>query len=155
MTHSETPTDRTEFTRTEFTGHCLCGAIRFRGTYDDSHDLQACHCSQCRRWSGHVWAAILPSSLEISGNPKWYRASDFARRGFCADCGSSLFWQRDGSPIIDVAAGASGCNAQMAVGKESGSAPKAFKSGGRTIEIHSVSVSAISCSIRQGNVFGG
>ncbi len=56
---------------------------------------------------------------------------------------------------IDVAAGASGCNAQMAVGKESGSAPKAFKSGGRTIEIHSVSVSAISCSIRQGNVFGG
>ncbi|MFT4014514.1 MAG: GFA family protein [Paracoccus sp. (in: a-proteobacteria)] len=88
---------------TEFTGNCLCGKIRFRGTYDDSHDLKACHCSQCRRWSGHVWAAILPRSLEIQGQPKWYRASDFARRGFC---GSSLFWQRDGSDIIEVAAGA-------------------------------------------------
>lgn len=101
MTHSPTSP-----TATEFTGHCLCGAIRFRGTYDDTHGLNACHCSQCRRWSGHVWAAILPKTLEISGTPKWYRASDFARRGFCGDCGSSLFWQRDGSPVIDVAAGA-------------------------------------------------
>ncbi|MDS9466792.1 GFA family protein [Paracoccus sp. MBLB3053] len=91
---------------TEFTGHCLCGEIRFRGTYDDSHGLNACHCSQCRRWSGHVWAAILPRSMQIDGEPTWYRASDFARRGFCGTCGSSLFWQRDGSDIIDVAAGA-------------------------------------------------
>ena len=90
----------------DFTGHCLCGEIRFHGTYDAGHGLNACHCSQCRRWSGHVWAAILPKTLEITGTPAWYRASDFARRGFCATCGSSLFWQRDGSDIIDVAAGA-------------------------------------------------
>lgn len=92
----------------EFTGHCLCGLVRFSGTYDDSNDLKACHCSQCRRWSGHVWAAILPSSLVIepTDSLRWYRASDIARRGFCGNCGSSLFWQRDGSDIIDVAAGA-------------------------------------------------
>lgn len=90
----------------EFTGHCLCGKIRFHGIYDGGNDLKACHCSQCRRWSGHYWAAILPKSMTIEGTPKWYRASDFARRGFCGDCGSSLFWQRDGSDIIDVAAGA-------------------------------------------------
>lgn len=90
----------------EFTGHCLCGEIRFHGVYDASNGLKACHCSQCRRWSGHVWAAILPKSMVILGKPKWYRASDIARRGFCGTCGSSLFWQRDGSPIIDVAAGA-------------------------------------------------
>ncbi|SMO72308.1 GFA family protein [Paracoccus laeviglucosivorans] len=97
MTHSDV---------TEFHGHCLCGEISFRGTYDDQNGLKACHCGQCRRWSGHVWAAILPRSLDIKGQPKWYRASDFARRGFCATCGSSLFWQRDGSDVIDVAAGA-------------------------------------------------
>lgn len=101
MTHSPTSPDTVEFT-----GHCLCGAIRFRGTYDDGNDLKACHCGQCRRWSGHVWAAILPASLTITGDPKWYRASDIARRGFCGACGSSLFWQRDGSDVIDVAAGA-------------------------------------------------
>lgn len=93
-------------TETEFSGQCLCGEIRFRGVYDAKNDLRACHCSQCRRWSGHVWAAILPKSMQIEGEPKWYRASDFARRGFCPACGSSLFWQRDGSDIIDVAAGA-------------------------------------------------
>lgn len=92
--------------QTEFTGHCLCGEISFHGSYDASHGLKACHCGQCRRWSGHYWAAILPRSLEIRGEPRWYRASDFARRGFCGTCGSSLFWQRDGSDIIDVAAGA-------------------------------------------------
>lgn len=97
MTHSQ---------GVDFTGHCLCGAIRFRGVYDDGHDLRACHCGQCRRWSGHVWAAILPRSLTIEGAPRWYRASDTARRGFCPRCGSSLFWQRDGSDVIDVAAGA-------------------------------------------------
>ncbi len=92
----------------EFSGQCLCGAVRFHGTYDEGNDLRACHCSQCRRWSGHVWAAILPASLVIAPTEalRWYRASDIARRGFCATCGSSLFWQRDGSDVIDVAAGA-------------------------------------------------
>jgi hypothetical protein len=90
----------------EFTGGCLCGAIRLRGTYDATHDLKACHCSQCRRWSGHVWAALLPKSLAIEGEPRWYRASTFARRGFCGTCGSSLFWQRDGSDVIELAPGA-------------------------------------------------
>lgn len=54
---------------------------------------------------------------------------------------------------VDVTA--SGCNAQMSVGKESGSAPKAFKNrAGMKIEIHSLSVSGVSCSLQQGNVFG-
>ena len=89
----------------EHTGRCLCGAVRFR-TAGPLREVIACHCSQCRRWSGHYWAAILPKSLTIKGTPKWYRASDFARRGFCGNCGSSLFWQHDDSDIIDVAAGA-------------------------------------------------
>ena len=91
---------------TEFAGQCLCGKIRFQGGYDATNDLKACHCSQCRRWSGHYWAAMLPKTLMIAGEPKWFRASDRARRGFCGDCGSSLFWQRDGSDVIEVAAGA-------------------------------------------------
>ena len=56
---------------------------------------------------------------------------------------------------IEVQPGAAGCNAQMSVGKETGSAPKSFRSGGRTIEIHSLNVSGVACSVRQGNVFGG
>lgn len=57
---------------------------------------------------------------------------------------------------IDVAPGGSSCSAQMSVGKEPGSAPKSFRNvGGYTIEIHSLNVSGVSCSIRPGNVFGG
>lgn len=57
---------------------------------------------------------------------------------------------------IDVAAGGTDCSAQMSVGKEPGSAPKAFRNtAGQAIEIHSLSVSGVSCSIRPGNVFGG
>lgn len=26
---------------------------------------------------------------------KWYRASDYAARGFCGECGSVLFWKLD------------------------------------------------------------
>ena len=57
---------------------------------------------------------------------------------------------------VEVAAGGGGCSAQMSVGKEAGSSPKAFRNiAGYSIEIHSLSVSGVSCSLRQGNVFGG
>ena len=57
---------------------------------------------------------------------------------------------------IEVAPGGSGCSAQMSVGKEPGSAPKAYRNTtGQTIEVHSLSVNGVSCSVRQGNVFGG
>ena len=100
-----TPPTGTSVTPRHHEARCLCGAVTLHAR-GDSLWMAHCHCSQCRRWSGHVWAAILPKTLEITGTPAWYRASDFARRGFCATCGSSLFWQRDGSDIIDVAAGA-------------------------------------------------
>lgn len=80
-------------------GACLCGAIAFRAILDKA-EATACHCSQCRRWSGHHWASInVPAgSLAFDkGEDRvgWYRASDYARRGFCRDCGSALFWHAD------------------------------------------------------------
>ncbi|MDO5631166.1 MAG: GFA family protein [Paracoccus sp. (in: a-proteobacteria)] len=89
----------------EFTGGCLCGAVRFSGA-TSAPDLRACHCSQCRRWSGHVWASFDPASLTVQGDVRWFRSSDKAERGFCPTCGSSLFWRRIGSDKIEVAAGA-------------------------------------------------
>lgn len=44
--------------------------------------------------------------LQISGEAlRWYRSSDQAERGFCAVCGSSLFWRRIGSDRVDAALG--------------------------------------------------
>lgn len=36
---------------------------------------------------------------------KWFRSSDAARRGFCGECGSSLFWEGDGLGYTGVMAG--------------------------------------------------
>lgn len=87
---------------------CLCGAVRvtIRGDLDD---LAACHCSQCRRWSGHVWAAVpVPDdrlTIEGEDHVRWFKSSDTAERGFCATCGSSIFWRAFGSGRTDVALG--------------------------------------------------
>lgn len=89
----------------DFTGRCLCGTVTFRGRWGGDA-LRACHCGQCRRWSGHVWAAAETVDLAIDGPVTWFRSSDRAERGFCPRCGSSLFWRGQGRGGIEVAPGA-------------------------------------------------
>lgn len=78
-------------------GGCLCGAIRF-AVSAPLRPVIACHCTQCRKTSGHhVAATSAPrQAVTVEGTPRWYRSSDTARRGFCAVCGSPLFWDRPG-----------------------------------------------------------
>lgn len=82
-------------------GSCLCGAVTFATDARPAHVL-ACHCTQCRKQSGHYWAAASVPALAIAidGEVRWHQASPTARRGFCPACGSFLFWQpmRDGVP---------------------------------------------------------
>ncbi|MFM2355290.1 MAG: hypothetical protein RLZZ528_1026 [Pseudomonadota bacterium] len=79
-------------------GSCLCGAVAFTAT-GPLRDVFACHCTQCRRWSGHYWSATsVPLDrfhLTEDRGLAWFRASDIAERGFCRVCGSSLFWKPD------------------------------------------------------------
>jgi hypothetical protein len=90
------------------TGGCLCGAVRYevRGPL---RPVVACHCTQCRRMTGHFLAATAARegdyTITRDAALKWYHASKDARRGFCADCGSTLFWQGNGRDYIAIAAG--------------------------------------------------
>lgn len=89
-------------------GSCLCGAVAYelRGELRDS---VACHCHQCRKTSGHYWSATQVDSGELTltkdAGLKWFRSSNKAQRGFCARCGSSLFWKLDGEPKISISTG--------------------------------------------------
>lgn len=89
-------------------GQCLCGAVRY---YADGpvRDVIYCHCSQCRRQTGHVVAAsaVVREQLkfEQDASLKWYRSSKTAERGFCGRCGSTLFWRNEGSQHVAVMAG--------------------------------------------------
>jgi hypothetical protein len=64
----------------------------------------------CRKESGHIYAStdVKRTALTIRGEERitWYQSSDKARRGFCATCGSSLFWDPVGRDWIGVAMGA-------------------------------------------------
>ena len=89
-------------------GRCLCGAVTFK-VKGELRQVLVCHCSQCRRSSGHQWAAtaapVEAIEIDCEETLSWYRSSSRAKRGFCRRCGSSLFWREDGSPSLSIAAG--------------------------------------------------
>jgi hypothetical protein len=91
------------------TGSCLCGAVRF--TVDDElNPPDACHCTMCRKQSGHYWAStdIRRDALTIEGEDHltWHHSSEKVRRGFCSTCGAFLFWDPIGRGRIAIAMGA-------------------------------------------------
>jgi hypothetical protein len=76
-----------------YEGGCLCGAVRYRATAAPVRGV-ICHCPQCRRHSGTPALAFVhfpaQSFTWLRGAPRRYQSSQFAQRGFCADCGSTL-----------------------------------------------------------------
>ena len=91
------------------TGSCSCGAVRFT-TSGPLRGIVYCHCTQCRKQSGHFFAATNVSddriAIEGTDSITWYRGSEAARRGFCRLCGSVLFWKHDELDTISIMAGA-------------------------------------------------
>jgi hypothetical protein len=91
------------------TGSCLCGAVRFT-VEGELKAPDACHCTQCRKQSGHVWAStdVPREALTLTGDEHvtWYQSSEKVRRGFCSRCGSVLFWDPPAWNRIGVAMGA-------------------------------------------------
>jgi hypothetical protein len=92
------------------TGGCLCGSVRYK-VRGPLRDVLTCRCIECRRWSGHVFAATAARREHLvlleSGSLRWLESphseSD-ARRGFCSECGSSLFWDAPARETICIAA---------------------------------------------------
>lgn len=90
-------------------GSCLCGVVHF-AVEGELAPPEACYCTQCRKQSGHIWAAtdIPRERLRLEGGQHltWFRSSAGARRGFCSQCGSFLFWEAIDGDRIEIAMGA-------------------------------------------------
>ena len=93
------------------TGRCLCGSVRYevRGPL---RDIVLCHCEECRRWSGYIgaFAATHADHLALVEDTalRWIdspQSDHGARRAYCVECGSNLFWQAAGAERIGIAAG--------------------------------------------------
>ena len=103
MTH-----DASSTSRARVTGSCLCGAVRYEVTGPLRHVIE-CHCVMCRKTHGHIGAytAAPKGALEIVEDRglKWYASSAKARRGFCGECGGTLFYDPLQKDFISIAAG--------------------------------------------------
>ena len=80
---------------TKKTGGCLCGAVRFTAV-PKSSDVGVCHCSMCRKVAAGPFFAIDCGdtlAFEDETHVGVYGSSDWAERGFCKQCGSTLFWR--------------------------------------------------------------
>ena len=93
------------------TGQCLCGAVAYR-VQGPLADVLICHCGECRRWHGHASATTAVAREDLimlnERGLRWIqspRSDARARRGFCVECGSSLFWDAPGYETISIAAG--------------------------------------------------
>ena len=94
------------------TGGCLCGAVKYE-IHGTLYNVINCHCSKCRRIHGHVsaYASTKREDLKLveQGGLKWYRSvkdeTPDVYRGFCKECGGSLFWDARGDAYIYISAG--------------------------------------------------
>lgn len=89
-------------------GSCLCGAVRFVVACE-LPGPDACHCSQCRKSSGHYFSStdVPKAAVTVEGEDRvtWFQSSEKVRRGFCGTCGSPLFWDPIFRDWIGVAMG--------------------------------------------------
>lgn len=83
-------------------GGCLCGGVRYE-VARPVRDVFECHCRRCRTHTGNVMAATAAPADAItfmaSSTLRWYAPEDDpdVQYGFCATCGSSLFWRAVGA----------------------------------------------------------
>jgi hypothetical protein len=64
----------------------------------------------CRRWTGSAFIGVdyRDGGIKFEKNDslKWFNSSDWAERGFCTNCGSSLFYRlKDNDSFLAISAG--------------------------------------------------
>ena len=76
------------------TGECMCGAVKFTAVAK-APAIVTCHCEMCRRWSSGPFMAVNCHETAFEGEEhiSRIRSSEWAERGFCANCGSNLFYR--------------------------------------------------------------
>jgi hypothetical protein len=90
-------------------GGCQCGRIRFHALSlrENSH---VCHCRMCQKATGNFFAALVGVPLAdfewTRGTPDEFHSSEKARRGFCRNCGTPLYYRHEDNQHISMSIGA-------------------------------------------------
>ena len=87
---------------------CLCGGIFFK-INGKLRNIINCHCIQCTKTHGHyaAYTSTLDSNIQFISKRtlKWYHSSKKAKRGFCNNCGASIFFKRFRNRAVSISAG--------------------------------------------------
>jgi hypothetical protein len=86
-------------------GGCLCQRVTYE-IVGELTDVLNCHCSMCRK----LHAAAFRTRAKVNAKDwrtltgeqfiKFYESSPGERKGFCSECGSSLFTKFDANPDV-------------------------------------------------------
>jgi hypothetical protein len=78
------------------TGGCQCGAVRYSATLKPE-GAHLCHCRMCQKAAGNLFAALVGADHQAlvwtRGTPATFKSSAKVERGFCAACGTPLFYR--------------------------------------------------------------
>ncbi len=89
------------------TGGCLCGACSY-STPAEPINVRACHCRLCQKAIGASFNArvLMPlDTVTMRGPMGWYHSSDDLKRGFCTQCGTTLFSARASINAVGITMG--------------------------------------------------
>ncbi|WP_429924841.1 GFA family protein [Agrobacterium vitis] len=95
-------------------GGCRCGAVRYTVKPSMSSkppigNPHICHCRMCQKASGNYFLPLGSVSRDLfqltRGTPQWFQSSDLVRRGFCAACGTPLFFDIPEADFINITLG--------------------------------------------------
>ena len=86
----------TDTTTSKFSGHCLCGLVRFECNAKPEFQV-CCHCDDCRRVSGGVYGSFVfvsAEALHVTGEMRSYERQNnqgsTMTKYFCPSCGSHM-----------------------------------------------------------------
>lgn len=96
---------------TVLTGHCYCGALRYRAEGEPLSKAQ-CYCRECQYISGgapNLFIAMPADGFSyVAGEPRRFTRSDIERpvtRDFCPVCGTHILTRGEGIPAIALKVG--------------------------------------------------
>ncbi len=87
-------------------GSCTCKKVQF-SLPSKYKSIWYCHCKQCQKFGGNYGAYLCPNDSDLNlisqSTLKWVTHNiSHVRRGFCSDCGCSLFWENKNAPYLCV-----------------------------------------------------
>jgi len=87
---------------------CLCKSVSM-SIKGEFRPIINCHCIQCTKTHGHfaAYTSVLEENINFKSKKtlKWFQSSVKAKRGFCNECGASIFFKTLGSKAVSLSAG--------------------------------------------------